>query len=147
MDDLGLDNALHVTFVRSPWAHAKITNIDVSEAAALPGIQVFTAADVDVAVFPQAPFLGYDERMFRPFLASEKVRFVGDIVAVVLSETRAEGVDAAEFVLVDYEPMPAVTEITEAVRDEVLLYEDVGTNICLHQPLRPTRTCSPLATW
>ena len=73
--------------------------------------------------------------MFRPFLASEKVRFVGDIVAVVLSETRAEGVDAAELVLVDYEPLPAVTEITEAVRDGVVLYEDVGTNICLHQPL------------
>jgi carbon-monoxide dehydrogenase large subunit len=135
VDDLELEGALHVTFVRSPWAHAKITNIDVSEAAALPGIQVFTAADVDVTVFPQAPFLGYDERMFRPFLAAEKVRFVGDIVAVVLSETRAEGVDASELVLIDYEPLPAVTEITEAVRDEILLYEDVGTNLCLHQPL------------
>jgi aerobic carbon-monoxide dehydrogenase large subunit len=135
VDDLALEDALHVTFVRSPWAHAKIVDIDVAQAAALPGIRVFTAADVEVAVFPQAPFFGYDERMFRPLVASAKVRFVGDIVAVVLSETRAEGVDAAELVLVDYEPLPAVTDITEAVRDEILLYEEVGTNVCLHHPL------------
>jgi carbon-monoxide dehydrogenase large subunit len=135
VDDLRLDGALHVDFVRSPWAHAKITGIDISAAAAAPGIQVFTAADVDLGVNPQAPFLGIDERMFRPFLASERVRFVGDIVAVVLSESREAGVDGAELVEVDYEPCPAVTEMSEAVRDEVLLFPDVGTNICGHRPL------------
>ena len=91
MDDLRLEGALHVNFVRSPWAHAKITSIDASAAGEIPGTQVFTAADVELGVNPQPPFLGIDERMFRPFLAADTVRFVGDIVAVVLSETREAG--------------------------------------------------------
>ncbi len=135
VDDLRLDGALHVNFVRSPWAHAKITGIDTSAATAVPGTQVFTAADVELGVNPQAPFLGIDERMFRPFLAAHTVRFVGDIVAVVLTESREAGVDAAELVDVQYEPLPAVTDMTEAARDEVLLFPDVGTNICSRQPL------------
>jgi carbon-monoxide dehydrogenase large subunit len=100
----------------------------------MPGTQVFTAADVDLAVNPAPPFIGIDERMFRPFLASERVRFVGDIVAVVLGETREQSVDAAELVEVEYESLPVVTDPRQAVRDEVLLFEDVGTNVCMHIP-------------
>ena len=135
VDDLPLEGALHVNFVRSPWAHAKITGLDASAARELPGTQVFTAADVELTVNPQPPFLGIDERMFRPFLASDTVRFVGDIVAVVLSESRAGAVDAAELVDIDYEPLPAVTDIIESARDEVVLFPDVGTNTCVHRPL------------
>ncbi len=135
VDDLRLAGALHVNFVRSPWAHAKITGIDTSAATAMPATQVFTAADVELGVNPQAPFLGIDERMFRPFLAADTVRFVGDIVAVVLTESREEGVDAVELVDVQYDPLPAVTDMTEAARDEILLFPDVGTNICSRQPL------------
>jgi carbon-monoxide dehydrogenase large subunit len=135
VDDLRLDGALHVNFVRSPWAHAKITRTDTSAATAVPGTQVFTAADVELGVNPQAPWLGLDERMFRPFLAAETVRFVGDIVAAVLTESREAGVDAAELVDVEYDPLPAVTDVTEAARDEVVLFEDVGTNVCVHRPL------------
>ena len=76
--------------------------------------------------------------MFRPFLASDTVRFVGDIVAVVLSETREGAVDAAELVEVDYEPLPVVTDIVEAARDEVLLFPEVGTNMCGYRPLEAT---------
>jgi len=137
VDDLQPEGALYVTFVRSPWAHAKITSIDTSAAAELPDTQVFAAADVELAVSPAPPFIGVDERMFRPFLASQKVRFAGDIVAVVLSGSRASSVDAAELVAVEYEPLPAVIDIEEAARDEVLLFEDVGTNICLERPLEP----------
>jgi aerobic carbon-monoxide dehydrogenase large subunit len=135
VDDLRFDGALHVNFVRSPWAHAKITRIDGSAATAVPGAQVFTAAEVELGVNPQPPFLGIDERMFRPFLAAGTVRFVGDIVAVVLTESRDAGVDAAELVDVDYDPLPAVTDVTEAVRDEVVLFGEVGTNVCIHRPL------------
>jgi carbon-monoxide dehydrogenase large subunit len=138
VDDLRLEGALHVNFVRSPWAHAKITSIDASAAAEIPGTQVFTAADVELGVNPQPPFLGIDERMFRPFLAADTVRFVGDIVAVVLSDTRESGIDSAELVEIDYEPLPVVTAITEAVRDEVVLFPDVGTNTCAHRPLEPS---------
>jgi aerobic carbon-monoxide dehydrogenase large subunit len=138
VDDLRLEGALHVNFVRSPWAHAKITGIEAAAARELPGTQVFTAADVELGVNPQPPFLGIDERMFRPFLASDTVRFVGDIVAVVLSESREGAVDAAELVEVEYDPLPVVTEITKAVRDEVVLFAEVGTNTCVHRPLEAT---------
>jgi carbon-monoxide dehydrogenase large subunit len=131
VDDFRLAGALHVTFVRSPFAHARITSIDTSEAARLPGVQVFTAADLDLTVFPPPPFFEMDARMFRPFLASEKVRFAGEIVAIVLAETREQSVDAAELVEVDYEPLQAVTDPDAAVEGETLLFEDVGTNVCV----------------
>ena len=135
VDDLQPEGALHVTFVRSPWAHARITSVDKSAAEELPDTQVFTAADVELAVNPAPPFVGIDERMFRPFLASQKARFAGDIVAVVLSGSRGSSVDAGDLVAVEYEPLPAVTDIEEAARDEVLLFEEMGTNVCLERPL------------
>jgi carbon-monoxide dehydrogenase large subunit len=132
VDDMGLPGALHATFVRSPWAHARISSVDASVAAGEPGVRVFTAADVGLGVNPPA-FAQVDERMSRPFLASEKVRFVGDIVAVVLADTPEASVDAAELVAVDYEPLPAVTDPARALHDEVLLFEDAGTNVCLRR--------------
>jgi aerobic carbon-monoxide dehydrogenase large subunit len=134
VDDLQPDGALHATFVRSPWAHARIGGIDASAAAELPDTQVFTAADVELAVNPAPPFTGIEAHFFRPFLASQKVRFAGDIVAVVLSGSRAASVDAAELVAVDYEALPVVTDIDEAAKDEVLLFEEVGTNVVLGRP-------------
>jgi carbon-monoxide dehydrogenase large subunit len=134
VDDFQLAGALHLTFVRSPFAHARITSIDADEAARLPGVQVFTAADIDLAVYPPPPFFEMDSRLFRPFVASEKVRFAGEIVAVVLAESREQSVDAAELVVVDYDPLEPVTDAEAAARDEVLLFEDVGTNVCVRVP-------------
>jgi len=134
VDNMPFDDALHLTYVRSPIAHARITNIDVSEARALPGVQVFTAGDIELGSNPLPPFMGIDERMFRPFVAKDTVRFAGDIVACILSETRAAGADAAELVFVDYEDLPVVTDPREAVKDEVLLYPDVGTNVAAKRP-------------
>jgi aerobic carbon-monoxide dehydrogenase large subunit len=134
VDDLRMPGALHATFVRSYLAHAEIVGLNTSAAAALPGVQVFTAADVGLGKSAPPPFVQIDERMHRPFLASERVRFVGDIVAVVLAESREAGVDAAELVEVDYEQLPIVTDVREAARDEVLLFPDVGTNTCLQMP-------------
>lgn len=135
MDDLRLPGALHVGFVRSPWAHARITGIDSSGvSAAVPGAQVFTAADIDIEKFPSPPMIPVGESMFRPFVAADTVRFVGEIVAVVLAESRESAADAAEHVVVDYEPLPVVTDELEASRDEILLFPDTGTNTCLHNP-------------
>ena len=86
-----LPGALTPTFVRSLYAHARVVGVDVSAAAALPGTQVFTAADVDLDDVPPPPFPVLDQRMGRPFLAEDVVRFVGDIVAVVLTRDRADG--------------------------------------------------------
>jgi carbon-monoxide dehydrogenase large subunit len=67
--------------------------------------------------------------MERPLVARDVVRFAGDIVALVVSEDRASGLDAAELVLVDYDPLPAALSIEEAVKDEVLLFPEVGSNV------------------
>jgi carbon-monoxide dehydrogenase large subunit len=134
VDDISFEGALHVAFVRSPWAHARIESIDASAARELPDVHVYTAADIDLGTNPMPPFLGIDERLFRPFLAPEKVRFAGDIVAVVLAATSEGAVDAAELVAVEYDPLPVVTDMREAVRDEVLLFEEAGTNVALQRP-------------
>jgi carbon-monoxide dehydrogenase large subunit len=134
VDDVPAQGDLVLTLVRSPYAHARIAGIDASEARALPGVQVFTAADVDLGPFPAPPFLGIDERMHRPVLARDTVRFAGDIVAAVLAESQYASADAADLVTVDYEELPAVTDPRRAAQDEVLLYPDVGTNVCGSQP-------------
>jgi aerobic carbon-monoxide dehydrogenase large subunit len=134
VDDMRLPGALRVTFVRSDLAHARILGIDASAAAALPGTQVFTGADIDLGTNPVPPFMGVDERMQRPFVAGEKVRFVGDIVAAVLTESRELGEDAAALVAVDYDSLPVLTDTREALLDKVLLFDDVGTNVCIHRP-------------
>ncbi|MBO0715274.1 MAG: xanthine dehydrogenase family protein, partial [Acidimicrobiales bacterium] len=133
VDDLRLPGSLHLTFVRSYVAHAKITGIDKSAAEAA-GATVFLAGDTDLTVNPAPPMLGVSPSMFRPLLASETVRFVGEVVAIVLADTREASVDAAELVEVEYEPLPAGTDPKEAARDEVLLFPDVGTNTCFHHP-------------
>jgi carbon-monoxide dehydrogenase large subunit len=134
VDDTRVENALHVTFVRSSVAHGTITSIDVAEARALEGVQVFTAADLGLAPSPPPPMIQVHESMFRAPMASEKVRYVGEIVAAVLADTREASVDAAQLVLVDYDPLPAVTDIREVVKDEVLLFEPSGSNTCLRIP-------------
>jgi aerobic carbon-monoxide dehydrogenase large subunit len=128
VDNLELEGALHATFVRSPFAHARINGIDTSMAA---GARVLTAADVDLE--PLAPhFPGIETRMARPPLARDVVRFAGDIVAVVLSASQAAGIDTAELVLVDYEPLPAVVDPASALRGAPYLFPELGTNVCAH---------------
>jgi len=131
VDALRQPDEVAVTFVRAEVAHARIASIDAEAARALPGVRVFTAADLDLGPMPLPPFMGVDERMFRPPMARDVVRFIGEIVAAVVTEDAASGVDAAELVVVDYEPLPVVTDPRAATRDEVVLFEDVGTNVCV----------------
>jgi carbon-monoxide dehydrogenase large subunit len=120
-----LAGAAWATFVRSPVAHARITGLDTSAAAAAPGVvAVLTGADVaDLPAF--APFA---EAMPRPPLAVDVVRFVGEPVAAVVTDTAEQGEDAAELVAVDYDPLPAVVSPQRALDDEVLLFPETGTN-------------------
>ena len=129
VENLPLEGALTATFVRSPLAHARITGIDASAAEAVPNVQVLTGADVELGLFGPPPFPGLDAAMGRPVIATDTVRFVGEIVAVVVSEGRAAGADAAELVVVDYDPLPVVVSPKDAAKDEVLLFPDVGTNL------------------
>ncbi len=130
VDDLALPGALHVSFVRSPWAHARIEGIAVGEARALPDVHVFTAADLKLG--KTAPsFVEFDEHWHRPYLVSDRVRFAGEVVAAVLAPTRELSVDATEVVAVEYEPLPVVIEPQAALEDRTLLFEEAGTNVCM----------------
>src|SRR5436853_4383211 len=103
-DDLKVDGLLHVAFVRSTIAHAAITSIDVDDARGMPGVvAVYTAADLELA--PVHGFMMLPPTMNRPPVATDKVRFVGDIVAMVIANTKAEAMDAAEAVIVDYDEL------------------------------------------
>jgi aerobic carbon-monoxide dehydrogenase large subunit len=130
LTDERLTGALHLTLVRSPMAHARITAIEVEAARSAPGVvAVFTGADVDLA--PALLFPAAAKGMERPFLATDRVRFVGEPVAAVLTEQPYQGPDAAELVEVDYDPLPAVIDLKASLAEDVLLFEDVGTNLAL----------------
>src|SRR6478736_1244177 len=129
VDDLVVDGALHLAFVRSPFAHARIHVADVETARAAPGVVgVFTAADLDLP----AGYLFFEVNAgcARPPLATDRVRFVGEPVAVIVAETRAQAVDAVELVDVDYDPLPVVVDMEEALAPGApLQFDDLGSNV------------------
>jgi carbon-monoxide dehydrogenase large subunit len=130
LTDERLTGALHLTLVRSPLAHGRITGIDVEAAKAAPGVVgVFAAADLDLS--PALLFPAANRAMVRPFLAADRVRFVGEPVAAVLTEHPYQGQDAAELVEVDYDPLPAVIGLKDSLADEVVLFEEAGTNLAM----------------
>jgi carbon-monoxide dehydrogenase large subunit len=120
-------------FVRSPFAHASIAAIDTSLAAQAPGVlAVYTAADLGDG--PLKSFADVNEDCPRGALASGKVRFVGDPVALVVAESRALAVDAAELVDVDYDGLPAVIDVEAALADGApLQFEALGTNVAVRR--------------
>jgi carbon-monoxide dehydrogenase large subunit len=118
LDDLVFPGLAHAVFVRSPHAHAGITAIDAAAARAMPGVlAVLTAADVTADGLRDLPptvdaNVHTGERFHftpMPLLARDDVRYVGQLVALVVAETKAQGLDAAELVRVDYDARPAVT--------------------------------------
>ena len=126
--DERLAGAVHATFVRSQVAHGRVLSVDTTAAHKAPGVvAVVTADDIDLDPIPGPPMV--PSAMTRPWLATDTVRFVGDIVAVVLTEERYQGEDAAELVEIDIDPLPAVVTTADAARDEVLLFPDAGTNV------------------
>jgi aerobic carbon-monoxide dehydrogenase large subunit len=126
--DLDLPGALCVTYVVSPVAHAVIGSVDVDAARSQPGVvDVVTAADLDLDPAPPVT-PAYPATMSRPLLADGRVRFVGEAVAAVVSETEAAGQDAAELVDVDYDHLPPVIGFDLADHGEVLLFPEAGTN-------------------
>jgi len=130
-DDLVVAGLVHAVFVRSTIAHANIESVDTSEAVTMPGVVgVYTAADLGLE--PLQSFAMVPAELSRPPLASERVRFVGDIVAVVVAETRARAVDAAELVIVDYDPLPAIVGAEAALEDGApVLFPEHGSNVAV----------------
>jgi carbon-monoxide dehydrogenase large subunit len=129
--DLELDRPLHAVFVRSDVAHGVVRSIDVSEARTMPGVvDVWTATELAIA--PHHGFANLGDAFARPPLAVDRVRFVGEAVAVVFAESLAEGVDAAQAVWADIEPLPAVTDPEAALADGApLLFAERDSNLAV----------------
>jgi carbon-monoxide dehydrogenase large subunit len=137
-DDLRHPGAIYVAFVRSGYAHARILGIDTSAALDAPGVvAVYTAADLDMGpLAPGAPPVPTPAVMARPVLASDTVRFIGEAVAVVVAETRAQSVDAAELVDVDYDPLDVLIDPARALDDDAprLFPDHEGGNLAAEGP-------------
>ena len=129
VDDVALPGAAWVVYVRSPLAHARIEGIDVEAARQAPGVlDVVTASDLGLEPIPPVmPMI--EQSMARPVLADGVVRFVGEPVVAVVAETRAQAVDAAELVAVDYDPLTVVVDPEEALAGETILFPAAGTNV------------------
>jgi carbon-monoxide dehydrogenase large subunit len=131
LDDVPCAGALHVVFVRSPIAHALVRSVDADEACAMPGvIGVFVAEDMGGLRMP--PVEDSPEVFARPLLAIDRVRFVGEPMAVVVAQTRAQAMDAADAVIVDYEPLaPVIGPETALEPDAPILFQDHGSNLAI----------------
>src|SRR5215469_8786422 len=142
-----LAGAARATFVRSPFAHALITGIDPSAARAAPGVvAVLTYQDInDIPPPPPPPEGGPPPGSEsaplplggvwqEPLLAVDRVRFVGEPVAMVLTDDSYQGEDAAELVSVDYEPLPAIVDPADALAGQTLLFPDAESNVVVAHP-------------
>jgi carbon-monoxide dehydrogenase large subunit len=140
-DDVQLAGMVHVAFARSPYAHARIRDIDTSEAEAVVGVlAVVTAADLGdywqpgPLLVPPPPVEGkvFHERTQVP-IAKDKVRHMGEIVAMVVAESRYLAEDAAEKIYVDYEPLEAVVGLEAAASpDAPKVHDDLESNVGAH---------------
>ncbi len=140
VDDVRLPGLLHAAFVRSPFAHARITNIDVTGALDLPGVYaVMTGSDLDELTVRgpgnAAMFMGGLPVPSFSLLATDKVRLVGDPVVLIVAESRYIAEDAAELVEVEYDDLPAVISQDQALDPESPpIFEDLGSNVLIHNP-------------
>src|SRR5262245_39166170 len=136
-DDINRPGQLQACLLRSPHAHAEITGIDATGAKAAPGVvAIFTGADLQVGGLPCGWLLTSKDgspmvEPTRPLLAQGKVRHVGDPVAVVVAETRAQAEAAAELIDVAYKELPAVVAADEAIKaGGPVLFDAAPDNVC-----------------
>jgi 2-furoyl-CoA dehydrogenase large subunit len=129
-DDAGVKpGTLHAAIVRSPHAHATINGIDSSRAVVAPGVRAVLSG-ADIGAWSKPFVVGVKAPMEMWALAVDRVRYVGEPVAVVVAESRYLAEDAADLVLVDYDQLPAVTTIDDAILPEApVLHEGVGSNV------------------
>src|SRR5438128_11379001 len=132
VDDIKLPDTLYVSFVRSVYAHARVNNIDTSEALKAPGvITVYTGEDVADKIGP-VPCAGALPDLKVPdyrVLAKDKVFFVGHPIAAVVATDRYAARDATDLVLVDSEDLPAVVDVEEAAKGGTVIHESFGDNV------------------
>ncbi|WP_427136648.1 xanthine dehydrogenase family protein molybdopterin-binding subunit [Pseudarthrobacter sp. S9] len=131
-DNITLPGMLHLAMVRSPFAHAKITSVDVAAAKSSPGVvAVLTGADVaaEQGSLPNAwPITPDQKAPPHPAIAVDEVAFAGEVVACIIARSAAAARDAVELVDVNYEELPVVLDLEEAAKDQVLAHPGLGTN-------------------
>jgi carbon-monoxide dehydrogenase large subunit len=135
VDDVTRPGMLHAAFLRSHVAHARIVELDVRDAAALPGVHaVLTNADltplqqhrIDSTINFAGPWTP------TPLLASDTVRFVGDPIAIVVAESRYVAEDACDLIRLELDPLPPVLDFETAATNRTIVHEEVGTNVSHH---------------
>ena len=142
VDDIRLPGVAHAALLRSPHAHARILRIDTARAKTAPGVvAVYTRADLPETLAEPLPKLIPHHALIHHktqyALAPEKVRYVGEPVALVIAESRYLAEDAIDLIDVEYEPLPPVVDLTQAAQpDAPLVHEDMGTNVCAHYTQR-----------
>jgi carbon-monoxide dehydrogenase large subunit len=127
VDDVKEYGMLHMAFTRSPYAHARIKSIDTSMAYTMPGVvAIYTIDDVRALgpLLAQVPI-----GKLRPLLADGVVKHVGEAVALVVAESPAQAVDAADAVQVDYDPMKAIVDLKESASNKVKVHDDLDSNV------------------
>ena len=133
VDDITLTGQTYMAFVRSPYAHARITSIDTSAAKKLPGIfAVITGDEINGKTAPLPTVTHPTPAKVSPHyaMAKGKVNYVGEIIAAVVSDDRYRARDAADLVQVEYEVLPAVVDVEQAASDKpTVIHEDVGSNV------------------
>ena len=139
-NDLNIPGSLHLAVLRSPYAHAKIISIDTSAAKALPGvIAVYTGAELAsewAGPMPCAWPVTPDMKNPAHFpLAVSKVCYVGDGVVAILATNETASRDALDLVDVQYEPLKAVVDVEEALKDNIVIHDELGTNKSYTWPL------------
>src|SRR5947207_10906709 len=132
VDDIRPERCLHVAFVRSTLAHATIRSLDVAAAAGAPGVVAVLTGN-DLRLPARVGFQMVAETFARPPLAIDRVRFVGEAVALVIAESPGQAEDAAQLVVLDLEPLPVVVDPEVARRaDSQMLFPEHGSNIAGH---------------
>ena len=137
VDDVKQPGMLHAAILRSPHAHARVLSIEPWAALEMEGVKaVFTFQDIAATVEPRPIPLRrgvYGGPELEPFLqyplARDKVRYVGEPVAVVVADTRYLAEDALDAIRVEYEPLPAIADVWKSLEGDVLLFEEQGTNL------------------
>jgi carbon-monoxide dehydrogenase large subunit len=138
-DDLRFPRLAHVVFFRSPHAHAKIRRLDLGKAAKAPGvIGVFDGRAIAEYCSPWIAVLGHLKGIKSPpqyAIAIDRACWQGEAVAAVVAETRAQAEDALQLVAADWEPLPAVVDMDEALAGKRVIHPDLGDNICFQREL------------
>ena len=125
-----IEGAFHCHFARSTVAHGEILSIETSEAESMPGVvAVYTTQNLGLADREGAMDF-YASEMTRPYLARDKVRFVGEPIAVVVAETAYQAADAAESIWADIEPLDPVIDLNDSLEAKTVLFDGMENNIC-----------------